>query len=282
MDSALTPVFYTPLPSPALREYVRLFQLIGCRFPDGVPVPVKAYWPRPEHCLSFFPRDPERMEYGHDGRVLDSPRVRLYGQHVVATNRHVGRDFMVFQVVFQPGALHRLTGLPASELTNTFVDAEAVFPTEIGRVSERLRNTRHPSEMVAVVEEFLGGLIRRAAAPPRLLDRVSQLLLQRSGAVSLDWLAGQACLSPRQFHRQFVARHGIGPKLFARVARFDHAMRLRNAHPETDWLTVALHTGYHDYQHLVRDFQQFTTQTPTGFWLRERQAPERAFGKAET
>jgi len=66
------------------------------------------------------------------------------------------------------------------------------------------------------------------------------------------------------------------------VARFDYAMRLRNARPALDWLAVALHAGYHDYQHLVRDFRQFTGQTPTGFWLRERQAPERAFGQTET
>jgi len=174
--SLAPPVFQYLLPHPALREYVRLFQLVGCQFLAGMALPVKAYWPRPEQCLSFFPRDPERIAYGLDGSLLASPQVRLYGQHVVATTRHVGRDFMVFQVVFQPGALHRLTGLPADALTNTFVDAEAVFSSEIGQVSERLRNTEQPLEMVAVVEHFLAGLVGRAA-PARPLDRVGALLL---------------------------------------------------------------------------------------------------------
>lgn len=284
MLDALTPVFDYRLPSPALREYVRLLQIIGCRFPaEMTELPAKAYWPRAENCLSFFPRDIERVEYGFDGNLVDSPRVRLYGQHTVATNRHVGRDFMVFQVVFQPGALHRLTGIPAAALTNTIVDAEAVFSTEIRRVSERLRNARHYLDMIPLVEAFLLGLIGRAAkATVQPIDRVGQLMVQRPGAASLDWLAGQACLSVRQFHRQFVERHGVGPRLLARVARFEHAVRLKNTRPQDDWLTVALALGYYDYQHLVRDFREFTGLTPQAFWLRDGHSPERAFGAAET
>ena len=214
-----------------------------------------------------------------DGLPLASPPSQLYG-HVVPTTRYVGRDFLIFQVVFQPGVLSRLLGIPATELVNQMVDAEAVLGTEIRRVNEQLANTAAALDMVPVVEAYLARLIGRApAAPP--LERIGQLLLQRPGQLSVDWLAGQACLSPRQFQRRFVAHRGIGPKLFARVARFDQAMRLRNACPQHDWLTVALHAGYHDYQHLVRDFGQFTTLTPTGFWRRDRQAPERAFGEAE-
>jgi AraC-like DNA-binding protein len=282
MDAALAPVFYYVPPSPALRDYVRQYRIVGCLFPAGVPLPVKNYWPRPENCLSFCPRDPERLAYGLDGQPpVASPRSQLYGQHVVATTRYVGRDFLIFQVVFQPGVLHRLTGIPAGELANTMVDAEAVLGAEIRQVNEQLANTSSALEMVNVVERYLSRLMCRAPSKASLLARVGQLILQRPAQVSVDWLAGQACLSPRQFQRQFVAQHGIGPKLFARVARFDHAMRLRNAMPQHDWLTVALHAGYHDYQHLVRDFSQFTTLTPNAFWLRERQAPERAFGQAE-
>lgn len=284
MVEVFAPVYDYRLPSPELREYVRLLQIIGCTFPAAMQeLPAKAYWPRAENCLSFFPRDLERVEYGFDGQLLTSPRARLYGQHTVATNRHVGRDFLVFQVVFQPGALHRLTGIPAAELTNTMVDAEAVFSTEIRLVGERLRNVRHYTDMIPLVEAFLAGLIRRAAkSRPRPIDRIGQLLLQQPTQVSLDWLAGQACLSPRQFQRQFVERHGVGPKLLARVARFEQAIRRKNAQPTHDWLRVALELGYYDYQHLVRDFREFTGLTPQAFWLRDGQSPERAFGVAET
>ncbi|MEI7582611.1 AraC family transcriptional regulator [Runella sp.] len=271
------------LPGPALREYVRLLQIVGCEFPTSMKVlPVKSYWPRAENCLSFFPKDSEKVEYGFDGKLIESARSRLYGQHSIATNRHVGRDFMVFQVQFQPGALFRLTGIPAHELTNRFVDAEDVFSNEIKLVNERLSYTRHYTEMIDVVENFLLYLIRKSKKEERPIDKVSRLILRNPSSVSLDWLADQACLCQRQFYRQFVEREGVSPKLYTRIARFENAMKIKNAQPDKDWLSVAIDLGYYDYQHLVRDFKEFTNLTPNAFFLKESQSPERAFGKVET
>jgi AraC-like DNA-binding protein len=274
---------YRP-PSPVLRDYVRMLQIVGCSFPASMAVlPVKAYWPRAENSLAFYPKDPEKLEYGFDGNQLNKPQSTLNGQYSIVTNRHVGRDFMVFQVQFQPGALFRLTGIPSHELTNSFIDAEAVFSAEISRVNERLSYCRHYTEMIGVIETFLLYLIGRARYRDwRPIDRISRFLLQHPNTASLDWLADQACLSQRQFYRQFVAREGVSPKLYERIARFENAMKRKNAQPAKDWLSVALDLGYYDYQHLVRDFKEFTSLTPNGFLLAEAQGPERAFGMRET
>ncbi|GAB3690324.1 helix-turn-helix domain-containing protein [Spirosoma flavus] len=282
-------VFDYRLPSPALRDYVRTLQIVGCTFPASMAVlPVKSYWPRAENSLAFYPKDPEQLAYGFDGTLLSKPRSTLNGQYSIVTNRHVGRDFMVFQVQFQPGALFRLTGIPASELTNTFVDAETVFSTEISRVNERLSYTKHYTEMIPIVEDFLLYLINRAKRrESRPIDKVSQYILQPPTGVSfdgrqLDWLADQACLSQRQFYRQFVEREGVSPKLYSRIARFENAMKLKNTRPSLDWLSVAMELGYYDYQHLVRDFKEFTQLTPNAFIEADTKSPERTFGVTET
>jgi AraC-like DNA-binding protein len=49
-----------------------------------------------------------------------------------------------------------------------------------------------------------------------------------------------------------------------------------------DYLSIALELGYHDYQHMVRDFREFTSLTPNQFAQHESQAPERTFGLVET
>ena len=56
---------------------------------------------------------------------------------------------------------------------------------------------------------------------------------------------------------------------------------MKNRHPERDWLTIALHCGYYDYQHLAKDYKEFTGYTPSAFADIENNAPERSFGEIE-
>ena len=250
-------------------------------------MPVKPYWPRPENCLTFYPRGGDIIERENGIAEKWQSRSALIGQHSYLMNRQVGNEFVLFQIVLQPGALYRLTGIPSNELTNVFVDAEAVFSSEIRLVNERLSSTDNHLEMIEIVENFLFYLVRRQS--PRLyrmsclpIDKVGHFLLQNPARFSLDWLADQACLSNKQFYNVFVQRMGISPKLYARIARFDQTVKLKNAQPQKDWLSIALEYGYYDYQHLVRDYKEFTRLTPTEFAQQENHAPERTFGNAET
>ncbi|GAB3643599.1 helix-turn-helix domain-containing protein [Spirosoma arcticum] len=277
---------YRP-PSPALREYVRQYQIIGFAFGPEVVIPVKPYWPRPENCLAFYPRGGDIIEREDGIAEKWQSRSAIVGQHSYLMNRQIGNEFILFQIVFQPGGLFRLTGVPSHELTNRFVDAEAVFSSEIRLVNERLSSSDNHLEMIDIVEVFLMYLVRRRRVnywrnTILPIDKVSHFLLQNPTRFSLDWLADQACLSTKQFYNLFVQRMGISPKLYARIARFDQTVKLKNAQPCKDWLSIALEYGYYDYQHLVRDYKEFTKLTPTEFAQKESHAPERTFGNAET
>jgi AraC-like DNA-binding protein len=269
-------------PSPILREYVRLYQIIGFEFKQTDIIPSKPYWPRPENYLTFYPRDTEIViDPSNRDAQTRKPRSTIIGQPSFVTRRQVGQNFLAFQVVFQPGALFQLTGIPANEMTNTFIDAESVFSKEIHLVNERLSSSGSHLDMIEIVEEFLCYLVRRAKYDVRPVDKVSLYLLSNPRHVSLDWLASEACLSRKQFYRKFVERMGVSPKMYSRIIQFDNAVKLKNARPTRDWLDIALELGYYDYQHLVRDFKEFTHMTPAQFYLQDSQAPERKFGYKE-
>jgi len=274
-------VFDYRSPSPELRSYVSQYRIIGFEFSNVLTLPAKPYWPRPENCLVFYPRDTELITHPTGEQQERGFRSALIGQPLIVTNRQVGRDFVVFQVVFQPGALFRLTGLPVNQLTDTFIDAEAVFSSSIQRVNERLSSLNSHLEMIAVVEDFLRSLVRKVRYDIQPMDKAAGYLLQQARIPSLDWLASEACLSRKQFYRRFIERMGVSPKFFARIVHFDRAVKLKNARPQTDWLSIALELGYYDYQHLVRDFKEFTHLTPTAFYQLDSQAPERVFGHIE-
>lgn len=268
-------------PSAPLREVVRLIQVIEFAFAGGSELPFKAYPPRPEHCLAFYPRDAEHIAYPGGPARQPKPRAVLIGQHAVVSHRYVGRTFLALQVVLQPGALWRLTGIPQRLLTNTYVDAEAVWGADIRALNARLSGMATWAEMLPHVEAFLLSRLPRLG-PSQPADAAARRLLTPGAAdLSLTALADYACLSPRQLTRQFTERLGVSPHLYARIARFDRAFRFKNAHPGLDWLSVALACGYHDHQHLAKDYHAFTGSSPGAFFRQDTQAPERQFGLFE-
>lgn len=277
----MTPVFQFLPPTPALRGWVRQHQVIRLRFDADAPVPVKPYWPRPAAALAFYLRDAEQVATASGAPAQRKPRAALIGQPTVATLRQGGLDFSVYQIEFEPGALYRLTGLPLDELTDAWVDAEQVFPPSFRALVDRLAQHDDPAALIALAEAWL---LPQTLAPRRATaaaDRIAGLLLADAGGPGLDALALTHGLDVRQLRRQFAARTGVNPRLFGRVARFDRLVRLANLSPQARWLDLALDAGYHDHQHLARDFREFTGMAPSAFRALELQAPERRFGFQE-
>ena len=274
------PFFYDLQPSLALKPYVRLYRFMHLLFTDSTLPPAKAYPPRPEVTLSFYPRDSEKVSY-EDGRSPSRVRSALIGQQNVVSHRLVGKEFLMVQVVFQPGGLYRLTGIPTIDLNNQYFDAEAVLGNEVRNLNQRLSNIEDYPNMIPLVEDFLMNMVRKSSYDIRPIDKVGIAMLENVNQFSLDWLAKESCLSSKQFERNFNERIGINPKYFARIIRFDKAFRMKNAFPNKDWLSIALECGYYDYQHLVRDYKEFTGMTPANFYLQDTQSPERKFGIVE-
>lgn len=275
-------VFQTYAPNPVLADYVRVHRLIHFNFSDSATIPTKPYPPRPEHTLSFYPRDGETVHYQDRRENISNLRSAFVGQHNQVSFRHVGQHFLVLQVVLQPGALFRLTGISAQALTNTYMDAESIFSNELRALNSRLSGVEHYSEMVGMIEDFLIRQVKKQRKEFHIIDDVNKLMLVQSTATSVDKMASAACLSVKQFERKFIERVGLTPKYFSRIVRFERAYRTKNAQPFKDWLTIALECGYHDYQHLAKDYIEFTGQTPGAFHLLDMKAPERTFGTSDT
>jgi transcriptional regulator GlxA family with amidase domain len=129
--------------------------------------------------------------------------------------------------------------------------------------------------MISVIEEFLLTKKQKMMEATHPLDAVASCIYTNPSRFSLDWLATQSCLCPRQFNRKFTERMGVGPKLYSRVVRFHKAYQYKEAHPDDDWLSIALLYGYADYQHMVKDFREFAQVTPNLWVNLDNQSPER-------
>ncbi len=263
-------------------EYIRVFRLVHYDYKADGFLPVKAYPPRPEHCLSFYARDFETVEYQNSGTKAGNLSSVVFGHPTEVSNRYVGNNFLLVQVVFKPGALFRLTGIPSHYLTNRYIDAETIFSKEIKRVTEKINECKTFRQMIEVVELFLIQEIRRKSYSSHSLDIATLQVFNSEFIPGVDDLAKSACQSTRNFERQFRHRMGVSPKYFLKVLRFENAFRMRNKNPNLDWFTIAIACGYYDYQHLAKDYRDLTGLTPNRFHEIDLKAPERLFGEADT
>ncbi len=249
-------------PAPALRPFVQHYLLVHVRYAGVEPgQAIKPMPPAPQQCLYFYPRGGLRTFHHKEAKYSSLPNSILVGLQVSRLDLHMPADHLVVGAAFWPGGLHRLLGVPVAEMLDYSVESRALLGPAVAEVEARLAEVTSYAAMLAVLEAYLLRMLRPAAEQP--LDRLLPLLLPSGRlAAPLDHLAAEACLSPRQFERNFVARVGLSPKLFARIARFDRAFRLKEKLPALDWLAVAVQCGYYDYRHLVRDFREFAGTTP--------------------
>ena len=77
-------------PGLIVSEYVRTFRLVHYEHKSGGALPAMAYPPRPEHCLSFYARDFETVEYQTSKTKAGNLSTVLFGQQTEVSNRYVG------------------------------------------------------------------------------------------------------------------------------------------------------------------------------------------------
>jgi AraC-like DNA-binding protein len=262
-------------PSPFLQEFVRDYLIAHFVFDKDQEIPFKPYSPKPEQTITFLPKGKLTIRNPLSGETQEAPSISICGQQVSRYNFYLTSEYFMLRVHFHPGAFYRLLGIPLFEFTDSWSDATLVINHEISEVNERLANCLNYTGMITIVEDYLLSKIRKLKADPQPMDKVASCLLNQPFRFSLDWLAKESCLSPRQFNRKFTERMGIGPKLYSRVVRFYRAYQYKENHPQDDWLTIALLFNYTDYQHMVKDFRQFAQVTPN-LWINEdNQSPER-------
>lgn len=255
-------VFEKIEPSAPLREYVRHYMYRDRPAPPLTrPVP-----PRPDMWVSFSltTQQYDLFDY-RTGRVDALPGAIVVGPQtrrvvdLVAKAHHA-----TFYIFFRPAGFYRLFGQPIAPLVDLAHAASDVIGGSATSLHDRLREARDAGEMARLAEQFL--MSRLAGARPfHAVHRAAEILIDHHGETKLPLLVEATGLSERQFERSFTAHIGATPKLYARLARFHYAFRLKTAAPSQTWMSVSHEAGYFDQSHLVRDFHILTGMSPSLF-----------------
>lgn len=168
----------------------------------------------------------------------------------------------IMGVRFKPGGAYRFLPFPLDGLTDNSVPTAEIWGCEGTWLEESVVDASSDAERQQLVEQFLLKRFDRTTSRPRLDAAVEEIIRSR-GQTRVHDLAGQVGLSSRQLEREFRSNVGLSPKSLARIMRFQNLLRLVGEGALRDWACLALEGGYADQPHMVREFREFTGQSPS-------------------
>jgi AraC-like DNA-binding protein len=265
-------------PSSYLQSFVKDYLLLHFVFDKGSPVPVKPFPANTVQCLVFYVQGSVTAFDPNSNESKLFPKIAINGSITSRLDYSIPHDCLLLSINFHPDALSKFLRLPLTAFVDERIDAEAILSPEIGIALERMVNSASYENIVRIAEAFLWNRIQNLKTDFHPIDQVARLIATNPTIVRIEEMASQACLSVSQFERRFIQLTGITPKFFSRINRFYSAYQFKDRKPDTDWLSIALQTGYHDYQHLVKDFKQFANTSPKSLLAAQAQSPERILG----
>ena len=190
----------------------------------------------------------------HPGAVL----VGAYSKYTVIDTQE---QRAVVGVVFRPGGMRPFFEHASDEFHNAHAGLRDVWGDHGATLRDRVLEVASPRARLEIVEREL---MRRAVRPMQRRAEVDFVISQLSAAPtqSIAELSRRSGLSARRISRLFALETGLTPKLFARIKRFEHALRAVNR-DDVHWTQLAQRCGYFDQSHLIHDFRELSGFTPS-------------------
>lgn len=260
--------YKTFTPPTSLAKLIRAIEIYAADWnvADNLPQPFITCLANTEQCLYFYVHDPIKIVPAQHIEI-PVPPVVITGPKFKPVGLLFGKDHVMVKVCFHPTGTYRLLGIDMTSTVNQGLDASAFWGDEVSEVLQELKRSSTPDAMAAAVYAFIERKFDVNCRTEEAIDEVAVEMLDATKGYSLRQWADRACLSLRQFERNFIVRIGISPKLFIRIVRFEHAMQIKNADRNKSWSEIAFECGYTDSSHLLREFKEFAEFPPSKFYL---------------
>lgn len=129
----------------------------------------------------------------------------------------------------------------------------------------RLRELKSYREMICLTENYLNKRMSSNKINSYYLNRAAEIIRKHGGNLSINELAGKVYISARQLEREFKQKLGISPKSYMRIARLNEVNRKIQNGERVDFTDLSHSAGYADQAHFIREFKQYTGESPRLF-----------------
>jgi len=256
--------FHQQKPSSLLAPFIKSYWMIENAMAEGRQH-VQRIVPTGLLELSFYLKDRPLVS---DNKKQVSEKAVVTGQFKDFFDIRISGRLSLFSIYFYPHGLALFLNIPLKELQNQTIPLRFLVKSLVGEVEEQLAATSSFQERIHIIEGFLLQRLKmqhNRVHHPRVMH--SMALINRSkGMLDIDFLAGEACLSRKQFERIFQEYVGISPKQFLRIIRFQNAIYTKSFKKDISLTELAFACGYYDQSHMISDFIKFSGQTPGDYF----------------
>lgn len=196
-----------------------------------------------------------------------TPPVELWGQITQPLPiRSVGRNTML-GIRFLPHGAALFLNEEASGFNNRVVDYREIGGNEVIQLHDQLLETKTQHEQIGLIEAFLLDKLdqqQKSFGKLTIVNDAMRELRRQDVPDSIENIAARYGISARYLQKLFLQYTGLTPKLYSKINRFQHSLRLVTQ-KETSLTSIAYDAGYFDQSHFIREFKAFTGFTPGGY-----------------
>lgn len=171
----------------------------------------------------------------------------------------------VMGVRLRPAGALALLARPLREVTDLAVDLRDLVGPAADELAERCAETDVADARFGLVADWLRARLADAPAMDRAVAWAVGQIDAQGGAVSIAALRREIGWSETRLVGVFRDQVGLGPKLYARVARFRRALALLQRARECRLTDVALDAAFYDQPHMNAEFRALGGITPREF-----------------
>ena len=152
---------------------------------------------------------------------------------------------------------------PANEFFNLSLSLDDIFDRKsVTEVEEKLSIANTDKQRIKVVEQFLLSQLKDIETDKLILEAV-KLIYQSNGTIRIKELNEKLFISQSPFEKRFRKVVGTTAKKFASIVRFNTVLdNLSNTKSLTE---ICYENNFFDQAHFIKDFKQFTGDTPENF-----------------
>ncbi|MHC1684006.1 MAG: helix-turn-helix domain-containing protein [Clostridiaceae bacterium] len=184
---------------------------------------------------------------------------------VVSVKNDVNLKKVRFFIEFMPGGLHAITGINQSELCDIKPRVDEVDKTLSFLLVQAMESSNNLDDMISRVNMILLKEIEKKNRYHSVISSSLDRINSNNKILTITELASKEYISQRQLNRLFNQYIGINAKMFLRIVRVNHSIKMLKKLEYKNYLDLVQRLDYFDQSHFIYDFKQICGVSPSIF-----------------